>query len=181
MAGESCLQKSWIPRDQWEYFSSCSHDLGAEQSSTFTCPSTQRSSPFLSGKKNPTKPYRDWKRKESGCKSPVIGPVRCHPTLDVSHKEPGHVRMHRSIHPIHPDPPTGNTDGPVWVSVSYQESEMDFITARCWNNCPGQWGNSHPCRDFRALWMWHLGTWISGGLGCAGHGWTRCSRSQFPT
>lgn len=28
--------------------------------------------------------------------------------------------------------------------------------------------NHHPWRDLKAGWMWHLGTWVNGGLGSAG-------------
>lgn len=31
----------------------------------------------------------------------------------------------------------------------------------------------HLWRHLKAMWMWNLRTWLSGGLGCAGEGWTQ--------
>lgn len=38
---------------------------------------------------------------------------------------------------------------------------------RCWHSCLGQWWSRHPWRCSKAVWMWHLGTWV-GGFGNAG-------------
>lgn len=39
---------------------------------------------------------------------------------------------------------------------------------KCWLRLSGQCWSPHPWGDLKAMWMWHLGTWVSGGLGSAG-------------
>lgn len=37
-----------------------------------------------------------------------------------------------------------------------------------WHSCPGKWWSLHPWKGSKAAGMWHLGTWVRGGLGSAG-------------
>lgn len=37
-----------------------------------------------------------------------------------------------------------------------------------WHSCPGKWWSLHPWKGSKAVGMWHLGTWVRGGLGRAG-------------
>lgn len=33
--------------------------------------------------------------------------------------------------------------------------------------CPGHWWIPPPWKGLKAVWLWHLGTWVKGGLGSA--------------
>lgn len=47
--------------------------------------------------------------------------------------------------------------------------------------CLGQWWSPHPWRDLTDVWMWHLGTWVGGGLGRARGSLALLSQRAFPT
>lgn len=49
----------------------------------------------------------------------------------------------------------------VWV---LNPSQTHRKGCKAGTNCPGKWTSQQVCR-YSEAWMWHLGTWLSSGLG----------------